>query len=111
MQKVSASTAVPKHKICSISESKKQLSRASAVDMTEFIACSLEDSAAPANQRALWSGGRLSMRMWNRVLPFCPLGASSSWIILKIDTMWRSDGSQNSATSRIAEVKRPSAAS
>ena len=37
-QNFSASTAVPKHRICSISESRKLFSRDSAVDSTDIIA-------------------------------------------------------------------------
>ena len=56
-----ASMALSKHRICSSSESRKEFSRDSTVDMTEAIACSELLSAAPASQRALCSEGSLSM--------------------------------------------------
>ena len=59
----SASMALSKHSTCSSSESRKALSRESTVDMTEAMACSAELSAAPANHRALWVSGRVSIRI------------------------------------------------
>ena len=63
IQKLSASIAVPKHSICSISESRKLLSLESAVDITDIIAWSDEYRAAPASHFALCSGGIISMTL------------------------------------------------
>ena len=53
LQKVSASMAVSKHRICSISLSRKALSRDSTVEITDIMACSEVFRAAPANHVAL----------------------------------------------------------
>ncbi len=53
LQNFSASMAVSKHRSCSISESRKVLSRERTVDRLDAMATSEELRAAPANQRAL----------------------------------------------------------
>ena len=72
-------------------------------------------SAAPANHRALCSGGSFSMRMVNQFLPRTPDGASSSCTSLNTDTMCRRScfpsGGRNSASRSTTEVSKPSAAS
>ena len=70
-QNFSASTAVPKHSICSSSESRKLLSLESAVDITDSIdwsdafraapATTIQIFAAPASHFALCSLGSLSI--------------------------------------------------
>ena len=67
LQKVSASTAVSKQSSCSISESRKALSRARVVDMTEAMAWSAVEVAAPANHLALWVSGSMESNTWNWV--------------------------------------------
>ena len=58
LQNFSASMAVSKHRICSISESRKAFNRDSTVESTDASAWSAEFSAAPANHFALWFSGR-----------------------------------------------------
>jgi len=53
LQNFSASMAVSKQRICSISESRKAFRRDSTVEITEAMACSAVLRADPANQRAL----------------------------------------------------------
>ena len=53
LQNFSASMAVSKHRSCSISESRKVLSRERTVERMDAMAWSAELRAAPANQRAL----------------------------------------------------------
>src|SRR5699024_5731072 len=96
LQKVSASTAVSKHSSCSISLSRKALSRARVVDITEAMAWSAVEVAAPANHFALCVSGNRESSTWNWVWPLVWLGAISSWMILNTDTMCRSGGGQNS---------------
>ena len=62
MQKISASMAVSKHRICSISLSRKAFNLESTVEITDFIAWSEVVSAEPASILALWFSGSLSMR-------------------------------------------------
>ena len=114
----SASMALSKHRICSSSLSRNELSRDSTVDMTDAIACSELLSAAPASQRALCSDGSLSMSSWKRERPRAPrAGSSRSCTSLNTDTMCRrssgcsSSGGRNSASSKIVEDSKPSAAS
>lgn len=52
-QNFSASISVSRHKSCSNSESRKELSLDSAVDITDAMLCSAVFSAAPANHFAL----------------------------------------------------------
>ena len=78
LQNFSASIAVSKQSICSISESRKAFKRDSTVESTDAMACSAELRAAPANQRALWSDGSLSIRSWNWLFPFTLLGDNKS---------------------------------
>ena len=111
LQNFSASISVSKQRICSSSESRKEFSRESAVDITDAILCSAVLRAAPANHLALWSFGSNSINCWNWFFPFLWEGASSSWMILNTDTIWRSSGLQNSATNNIVAVSKPSAAS
>jgi hypothetical protein len=108
---VSASILVSKHKIISSSESRNVLSLDMAVDNTLAIACTEELSAAPANQRVLWSLGNLSISAWNRLLSLTGDGASRSCISLNAETMCRFRGGENSAIIRNTEVRSPSAAS
>ena len=61
--KSSALMALSKQRTCSSSVSRKALRRDRTVDMTEFIDCSAVVRAAPANHRALWVSGSLSMRI------------------------------------------------
>ena len=61
LAKLSASMGLSKQMVCSSSVSKKAFSRDSTVDSTEAMACSEVFSAAPANHRALCSGGRRPM--------------------------------------------------
>ena len=104
-----------KHSTCSSSESRKALRRDNTVLMTEAMAWSDVFSAAPANHRALCSGGSFSMRMVNQFLPRTPEGASSSCTSLNTDTMCRRScflsGGRNSASKSTTEVNSPSAAS
>ena len=65
VQNFSASISVSKQRSCSSSESRKEFSRDSAVDMTDAIDCSAVFRAAPANHFALWSSGSISMSCWN----------------------------------------------
>ena len=111
LQNRSASISVSKHRICSSSESKKEFSRESVVPITLAMDSFEVFSAAPANHFALWSLGSMAMSCWNWFCPFCWLGASNSWMILNTDTMCLFCGSQNSATSRMVAVNKPSAAS
>ena len=53
LQNLSASISVSKQRSCSSSESRKELSRDSAVDITDAIDCSAVLRAAPANHLAL----------------------------------------------------------
>ena len=78
LQNFSASISVSKQRICSSSESRKALSRDSAVLITLAMDCSAVLSAAPANHLALWSLGSSSMSCWNWFFPFLPDGANSS---------------------------------
>ena len=119
LQNFSASTAVSKQRICSISLSRKALSRERTVERTEAIACSAVLRAEPANHLALWLGGSLSSRSWNWFFPLTLEGARSSCTSLNTDTMCRfstglpssSSVGRYSATSRNMAVKSPSALS
>ena len=77
-QKVSVSSELSKHRICSISLSRKAFRRLMAVDSTDAMAWSAELSAAPANHFALWSDGSLSIKSWNRLRFFTGDGAIKS---------------------------------
>lgn len=57
-QNFSASISVSKHRSCSSSESRKELSLDKAVDITDAMLCSAVFRAAPANHFALCSSGR-----------------------------------------------------
>ena len=74
MQKFSASMAVSKHRICSISLSRKRFSRDSTVEITDIMACSEVLKAEPANQLGLMVGGSFLSRSWNWFFPFTRLG-------------------------------------
>src|SRR5699024_12670713 len=67
----------------------KAFSRDRTVDMTEAMACSALLRAAPANHRALWSGGSLPIRSWKWLLPLTPLGSRRSCTSLNTETMCR----------------------
>ena len=70
LQNFSASIAVPKHSICSSSESRKLLSLESAVDITDSIDWSDAFRAAPASHFALCSLGSLSISFEKYILGF-----------------------------------------
>ena len=55
--------AVSKHRICSISLSRKAFNLESTVEITDFMAWSEVVSAEPASILALWFSGSLSMRI------------------------------------------------
>lgn len=79
LQKVSVSSELSKHRICSISESRNAFSLDMAVDNTEAIAWSaVLESGSLANHLALWSEGSLSISSWNWLLFFTCEGASKS---------------------------------
>ena len=70
LQNFSASTAVPKQSICSISVSRKLFNRDNAVLITDSIDWSEELRAAPASHLALCSLGSLSISFEKYILGF-----------------------------------------
>ena len=87
LAKVSAFSGLSKQMVCSSSVSRNAFSRDSTVDSTEAMACSEVFSAAPANHRALCSGGRRPISTWNRLFPLVSDGSSRSCTSLNTDTM------------------------
>ena len=89
LAKLSASSGLSKQIVCSSSVSRKAFSRESTVDSTDAMACSEVLRAAPANHRALCSGGRRLISTWKQLLPLVWDGSSRSCTSLNTDTMWR----------------------